>query len=155
MRKFLRSFYYAGKGLYQVILQERNFRFHLCAAVYVYVFSLFYSFSRVEYCVLTILVGGVLAFELANSALERAVGPPPLNKEPDRRLAQSKDMAAGAVLVFAVAAAVCGIFLFWNIPVFAQICSFFVHNIITLVVFLLSLVASYWFIFCFGKKNNT
>ena len=69
-------------------------RFHLCAAFYVYLFSLFYGFGKTEYILITLMVCGVLALELVNSSLERTVERP----APDRYMTAGvvKDMAAGA-----------------------------------------------------------
>lgn len=153
MRKFLHAFVFASKGIYTTILQEQNFRFHLCAAAYIYVFSLFYSFGKLEYCIITILVASVLAAELFNSAIERIVGPP-VAENKTKTHAQIKDMAAGAVLVLAFAALVCGVILFWDISVFYNIIVFFGNNIFLLILFILSLFVSYWFIFRFKKSKN-
>ena len=79
---FLHSFRYAVQGVRTALREERNLRFHVCAAFYVYVFSLFYEFTRAEYCLITIMVGGVMALELVNSSLERAVERP----VPERRV---------------------------------------------------------------------
>ena len=101
---FLHSFRYAVQGVRTALREERNLRFHVCAAFYVYVFSLFYEFTRAEYCLITIMVGGVMALELVNSSLERAVERP----VPERYMTAGavKDMAAGAVLVFSIASGV-------------------------------------------------
>ena len=153
MASFLRSFVYAAQGLKLAVLEERNFRFHLCAGFYVFLFSFFYPFGPLEYCLLAILVGGVMALELLNSALERTVA----NPKPHRyELAGAvKDMAAGAVLVFSIAAAVCGVFLFWNTAVFLDIFRFFVGHLFLLVLLLLSLALAVWFIFYFPPKKIT
>lgn len=151
MQGFWRSFVYAFNGIRVAIKEERNIRFHLCAAVYVFVFSLFYNFGRTEYILLAIITAGVISLELVNSALERAVSRP----SPERYVTAGavKDMAAGAVLVFSIAAAVCGVFLFWNLEVFASIFTFFCTHIVWLCVLLASIAGSIYFIFIFGKKK--
>ena len=73
---FLHSFLYAVQGVRTALREERNLRFHVCTAFYVYVFSLFYEFTCTEYCLITMMVGGVMALELVNSSLERAVERP-------------------------------------------------------------------------------
>lgn len=153
MQKFLRGFIFAGKGIYTAVLQEQNFRFHICAAIYVYAFSLFYSFGKIEYCIITILVASVMSAELFNSSIERIVGPPEGENKTEIK-AKTKDMAAGAVLIFAVAAAICGVILFWDISVFSSIIKYFSQNIFILILFVLSLFVSYLFIYRFGKSKN-
>ena len=103
LRRFLRGFRYAASGVWAALRAERNLRFHLCAAVYVLLFSRFYSFSRAEYALLFLCIGGVMSLELMNSAVERAVDRPDASHWAAAGLA--KDMAAGAVLVFSIAAA--------------------------------------------------
>ncbi len=147
---FLNGFAYAAKGVKLAVLEERNFRFHLCAGFYVFLFSLFYPFTSAEYALLTVLVGGVLALELVNSSLERAVWKPSPQKY--EMAGAVKDMAAGAVLVFCIAAAVAGVFLFWNTAVFAVIFRFFMARLWLLALLLLSLGVSGWFIFGFATQ---
>ena len=113
MRRFLRGFRYAWAGIVAAVRTERNFRFHLCAAAYVLWFSQYYTFTRVEYALLALCIGGVMALELVNSAVERAVDKPDVAHW--RAAGSAKDMAAGAVLVFSAAAVVVGPLPFWRL----------------------------------------
>lgn len=153
MRAFLRSFVYALNGIRVGIKEERNLRFHLCVAVYLYAFSAFYNFSKMQYALLTVLVAGVVALEIVNSAFERTVSRP----SPERYVTAGvvKDMAAGAVLIFSIAAAVCGVFLFWDTTVFRHIAVFFLRYPVLLLLLAASFAGSAWFIFGFGKKPET
>ena len=147
---FLHSFRYAVQGVRTALREERNLRFHVCAAFYVYLFSLFYEFTRVEYCLITIMVGGVMALELVNSSLERAVERP----VPERYMTAGavKDMAAGAVLVFSIASAVCGVLLFWDTAAFARMWRFFLRWPALALVLAATLVPAFRFIF--GKRGE-
>lgn len=150
IRTFLQSFGYAAKGLRVAVKEERNLRFHLCTAFYVYLFSFFYGFTRLEYCVLTLLIVGVISLELVNSAFERSMSRP--SHEKYMAAGAVKDIAAGAVLVFCIGAAFCGFLMFWDLAVFARIFGFFMQNILLLILLLVSLAASAWFIFFWHKK---
>ncbi|MEG1873219.1 MAG: diacylglycerol kinase family protein [Ruthenibacterium sp.] len=147
--RFFDSFRYAANGIFTAVQQERNMRFHLCTAVYVYLFSAFYNFGKTEYAILTVLVCGVLALELINSSLERTVERP----SPERYQSAGvvKDMAAGAVLVYSIGAAVCGALLFWDVSVFKTMLTFFMQYPLALICLLASLALSGWFVF--GKKG--
>ncbi len=142
---FFSSFRYAFNGIVTAIKQERNLRFHLCAAGYVLLFSLFYEFTKTEYCILVLAICGVIAMELVNSALERTVA----NPEPARWLTAGvvKDMAAGAVLVFSIGAAVCGILLFWQPHTLLEIAEWFFRRPLVLLLLCGSLAASWVFVF--------
>ena len=109
--RFVDSFLYAAQGIRTAVREERNMRFHLCAAFYVYLFSLFYGFDKTEYILITLMVCGVLALELVNSAIERAVDKPDTTHWWSAGAA--KDMAAGAVLVMAIGTVVVAVCLFW------------------------------------------
>lgn len=148
---FYASFLYAAQGIRTALREERNMRFHLCTAFYVYLFSAFYDFTRTEYCLITIMVGGVLALELVNSSLERTVERP----SPDRYRTAGvvKDMAAGGVLVFSIGAAVCGVLLFWDVAAFRRMWQFFTTNWTALVLLAASLACAWLFVF--GKKGES
>ncbi len=145
MRKFFNGFKYAANGIYLAIMQERNLRFHICAAIYVYAFSFFYSFTKMQYALITVIVCGVIALEIVNSAIERLCDNPPPEKHDIAGVV--KDMAAGAVLIFSIGAAVCGALLFWNTVIFINIFMFFANNLLILSAFILSVALSVWFIF--------
>ena len=149
MRSFLKGFACAAFGIATAIKEERNMRFHLCAACYVLLFSLFYHLSAAEYCILFFVISLVLSCELVNSAIERIVDG--LSPEWNKTAGLAKDIAAGAVLVTCIGAAACGFLLFWNTAVFKMICRFFLSTPILLVLLVLSLAASLGFVFCFDK----
>lgn len=150
MAAFFKGFYYAAKGVARALREERNLRFHVCAAFYVVLFSFFYAFTAVQYALLAVLIAGVLALEMVNSALERAVD---LASPQKSRLAETaKNMAAGAVLVFAAGAAVCGVLLFWNTEVFGKIYRYFADMPWLLIPLAASFGVCGWFVF--GLKNR-
>ena len=120
-------------------------RFHLCTAVYVLLFSLFYDFSKAEYGVLILAICGVMAMELVNSAIERTVE----NPEPARWRTAGvvKDMAAGGVLVFSIGAAAYGLLLFWQPQVLLGMAVWFFHRPLAALALVISLVLSWLFVF--------
>lgn len=150
MAAFFRGFKYAAKGVAQALCEERNLRFHICVAIYVVIFSFFYGLSAAQYALLSAVIAGVLALELLNSALERAVD---LACPGESKLAgAAKNMAAGAVLVFALGAVVCGVLLFWDLDVFQKIINYFAQNPWLLLPLAASLALCGWFVFGFGRR---
>ncbi|WP_172369284.1 diacylglycerol kinase family protein [Sporosarcina jiandibaonis] len=110
MQKFIKSFGYAFEGILHAVKTERNFKFHVAAAVIVISSGLLTGLAYTEWYVILVLIGGVLALELLNSAIERVV-----NLVTMERLLlakQAKDLAAGAVLIFAICSAVIGLLIF-------------------------------------------
>lgn len=151
---FFKAFTYAAKGICHAVTHERNMRFHLCAAVTVIILSLFYDFTRTEYWLLFLCIGSVISSELVNTAVESAVDLTADGKFSDRAK-NAKDCAAGAVLVSAVFAAVCGISLFWDISVFKRIILWFSDNLWAAFIAVIWFAAAFAFVFAFnGKKSN-
>ena len=110
MRNFIKSFRYAFEGILHAIKTERNFKLHLIATVIVITSGLVTGLEFVEWYIIIILIGGMLALELLNSAIERAVNLVTLERLPLAK--HVKDLAAGAVLVFAITSAIIGLFIF-------------------------------------------
>lgn len=109
MRKFFKSFTYAFQGVIHG-LTERNFKFHAVATIVVVFAGIYVEISMTEWFIVIMLIGGVLALELMNSAVERVVDLITSDQHPLAK--QAKDLAAGAVLVFAIASAIIGLIIF-------------------------------------------
>ena len=109
MTGFLKGFVYAWRGIVAGA-EGRNFRVMLAAAAGVVVLGCFLGISTVEWGLLTLAMGLVLALELLNTAGERLVDI--LSPDHDPRYGMVKDILAGAVLVAALAAAIVGSLVF-------------------------------------------
>ncbi|MBQ8826135.1 MAG: diacylglycerol kinase family protein [Oscillospiraceae bacterium] len=124
--KFFKGFGFAGQGIVYAVKTQQNFRFHLTAAVWVLLLSLFYKFTAVEYAVLFIAIGAVLSSELINTAVEKTVD---LCTQEENKLAKAaKDVSAGAVLVSAVSAVCIAVCLFRDFSVITYIIEFMLLN---------------------------
>lgn len=108
--RFLRSFVFAYAGIRSALKSEQNIRFHVTAAIIVVAAGFWTGLSAAEWMVVVLLIGGMLAFELFNSSMERIVDLASPDLHPLAK--QAKDMAAGAVLVFAIASAIIGLLIF-------------------------------------------
>lgn len=106
----LQSFMFAIEGIRTAIRDERNMRIHLAFSVLVIGCALIFSLSAWEWVVVIMAIGGMLALELVNTAIERIVD---LVTEEYHPLAkQAKDLAAGAVFIYAIVSVVIGIMIF-------------------------------------------
>jgi undecaprenol kinase len=108
--RFFRSFKFAAEGIKTALKTEQNVRFHVFAAAVVFASAFLTGLSNTEWLIVTGLVGGMVALEMVNSALERTVDLATAEFHPLAK--QAKDMAAGAVLVFAIASAIIGLLIF-------------------------------------------
>ncbi|MET3699280.1 undecaprenol kinase [Bacillus oleivorans] len=122
-RTFLSSFKVAISGILLVSKQEKNFQFHLVCAAIAIIFGCIFSISWIEWFFVCSAIFGVLTFELLNSSIERVVD---LVTEDYHDLAKAaKDMASGAVFLFAVYAVIIGMIVFlpkiWSLLLYHEI----------------------------------
>ena len=110
IKRLLASFSFATQGLLHVISKERNMQIHLTIACIVLFLAYFLSISKIELIILLLCIGIVISLESINTAIERTVD---LCTDEIKPLAkQAKDIAAGAVFVFAIFSVIIGIIIF-------------------------------------------
>lgn len=110
IRKRLKSFTYAGKGIKSFITREHNAWIHSAATIIVVILGMYFDISVTEWTMLIICIGMVFAAEAFNTAIERLVNL--VSPEQNKTAGDVKDIAAGAVLICAVAAAMVGLLIF-------------------------------------------
>ncbi len=110
LKKQLRSFGYAWKGIRCCVGKEQNLSFHLIATVVTVTAGFILGITRTEWMIILLCIGVVIAAELFNTAIEKLVDV--VSPEQHPLAGQVKDIAAGAVLVCAVAAAMIGLIIF-------------------------------------------
>jgi len=109
-KKQLRSFKYAWRGICACVGKEQNLDFHLLVMVLVIIAGFAFGITRMEWIAVILCFGMVIGAELFNSAVERLTD----LAHPDFHplAGKVKDIAAGAVLVTAIAAAAVGVIVF-------------------------------------------
>lgn len=105
------SFGFAAQGLGTAIRTERNMRIHLLAVVVITTISAFLSLTPVEWTVLVLTMGMVVAAELMNTAIEAVVDL--ACPRPHTLAAVAKNAAAAAVLVTAIVAVIVAWLMLW------------------------------------------
>jgi diacylglycerol kinase len=104
------AFRYALQGFARTIRTQRSMKIHLCVAILVLIVGIFVRLERIEWALIAICVGLVLASELINTALEAVVDIASPTFHPKAKIA--KDAAAAAVFVFAVVSVIVGLLVF-------------------------------------------
>jgi undecaprenol kinase len=108
-KRFYKSFMYAWSGIIQTFKTERNFQIHVCISIAMIIVGFLLPFTDFEWIVVLFLIGGMLALELMNTALEHVVD---LVTEDVKPLAKAaKDAAAGAVFVYALLSVIIGVII--------------------------------------------
>ena len=104
------SFKHAFNGIIYGIKNTRNLKIDLFVAIVVIILGFVLKVSLIEWTILILCIALVMSLELINTAIEEAVNLAMPNIHPIAKI--SKDVAAGAVMFFALASAVIGIILF-------------------------------------------
>lgn len=104
-----RSFFFAFAGLGYLFRTQRNARIHLAAAVIVIGLGVWLRIGRVEWAVLAFTIALVLILEGLNTAIEGAIDLAMPRLHPTAK--HAKDLAAGMVLVAAMASIVVGVLI--------------------------------------------
>ncbi len=111
MKTFLKSFVYAGEGIIDGFIEGRNMKSHVLSAILVLIAGWLTGLSQMEWMLIIILIAGMMALELMNTAVEYVVDLVTTDVHPLAK--KAKDVAAGSVLIFAIASAIVGCMIFF------------------------------------------
>jgi diacylglycerol kinase len=110
MKKFIKSFGYAFKGLAAAWKDQHNLKVQAVMGTLVIIAGFYFQIHVMEWYVILIVIGIVLSLELINTALESLVDL--VTQEHLPLAGKIKDIAAGAVLMFSIIAAIIGVLIF-------------------------------------------
>ncbi len=106
----IRSFGFAMRGIAVTFKGQVNFRIHIFIAICVITTGFILNINAMEWVVILLTIAMVLSLEAMNTAIEHLVDlVSPTHHEMAGKV---KDIAAGAVLIGAIAAAAIGIIIF-------------------------------------------
>lgn len=107
---FAESVGHALDGIFYTTNHERNFRIEIFFAIVVTIASFVFKVSLIEWCILVLVMGMILALEMINTAMERCVD---LVTKDYKELAKiAKDVSAGAVFIMSMFSIIIGIIVF-------------------------------------------
>ena len=109
-KKRVKSFGFAFTGLYELVKSEPNARIHLAATICAVWAGFLLRISNTEWCIVSMAIALVWATEAFNTVIEKIVDH--LFPEYHETARIAKDISAGAVLVCAIAALICGLIIF-------------------------------------------
>lgn len=147
--KLSNSFRCAFRGITLCVQTERNFRIHLCAALYVTVFACAARLNASSSALLCVCFSMMLGAELLNTAIERLCDRNACGY--DGFVRDAKDIAAAAVFICALFCVVVGIILFSREAAVQNIITFFLQKLWALALLVLTLPFAAVFVFAFNK----
>lgn len=108
--KRAKSFSHAGRGLWIFLKTTHNAWIHVAVFMLAIALGIYYGISHIEWMILVLAGGLVLTVEAVNTAIEIDIDLTSPEYHPYAR--DTKDVAAGAVLIAAFVATTVGIFIF-------------------------------------------
>lgn len=110
MKRFIKSVGFALNGIRILLKNERHFKIHLIAFLFVIILGVFLNINRIEWMFIFITSALVMTLEAINSALEKLCDH--VTPTQHETIKMVKDIAAGAVLIAAFFALVIGSIIF-------------------------------------------
>lgn len=144
IKRFINSVGYALNGIKIGIKEERNMRIDITAMLFVWHLIPFYDFTVVEVGFIVFITFLIPAFELMNTAVERAVYKP--DNEHYMPAGAAKDTAAGAVFIVAIGAAIVGAMVFLQPDGLRNVLQFYTENILHVIALISYIIIAYFFI---------
>ena len=108
--KRIKSFTYAFKGIFYMMRTQHNFWIQIIIGLLAIFLGFVFNISLFEWVLVILSCGIVLTAETFNSAIETLADT--VNPNHDPKIGLVKDLAAGAVLISAIAAAIVGLIIF-------------------------------------------
>lgn len=108
--KRAKSFTYAGRGIWVFIKTTHNAWIHLAILALAIALGIYFHITVIEWMMLVLIGGFVLVSEAFNTAIEIDIDLTSPEYHPYAK--DTKDVAAGAVLISAITALIIGVFIF-------------------------------------------
>jgi len=106
----VRSFGYAINGIKYTLLTQHNFFIHITLTAIAIILGFLLDISKNEWVAIIIVIGLVLSAEVLNTAIEEIVNL--ISPQKNKKAGIIKDLAAGAVLLLAIASLLTGLIIF-------------------------------------------
>jgi diacylglycerol kinase len=111
LKRLIKSFAHAFKGLYFTLKREQNFRLDILIAIVAIAMAFYFPVGALRRIVIVLIIATILVLELVNSVLERIIDI--MRPRIDHTAKNIKDMMSAVVLIVALAAIIIGILIFW------------------------------------------
>ena len=107
----LKSVKYAFKGAFLLITTESSIKIQFCIGIIMTILGFYYQLSATEWIIQILCIALILALEGINTAIEEIADF--IHPEHHTKIGLIKDLAAGAVFIFAIAASVIGFIIYF------------------------------------------
>lgn len=114
MRKpaFHKSFFNAINGVIWMLKSERNFQLEIFGLIINLFLIVYLQLNNIDTAIILIVSFAILSLEILNTCVEKICDI--LQPEYDERIKIIKDIAAGSVVLMAIASVFVGILIYWK-----------------------------------------
>ncbi|MEI8360967.1 MAG: diacylglycerol kinase family protein [bacterium] len=110
LKRLIKSFTYAFKGLVKTWREEQNLQIHTVMAIITILIGFLFGLSSIEWLFLILCITLVVIMEVVNSAVERVTDI--LKPRIHGYVKEIKDIMAAAVLLASISAVIVGLIIF-------------------------------------------
>lgn len=107
----MNSFVYAGEGLYEAFLRNRNFKIQIGISFCVLIVGFLLNITKTDWILLLMTLVLGLCIEMLNSAVEEMTNL--ITAKWSIHAKKAKDIAAGAMLLYSFFAVIIGLLIFY------------------------------------------
>ena len=107
----LKSVKYAIKGAFLLITTESSIKVQFCIGIIMTILGFYYQLSTTEWIIQILCIALIMAIEGMNTAIEEIADF--IHPEHHTKIGLIKDLAAGAVFIFAIAATIIGCIIYF------------------------------------------
>ena len=107
----LKSVKYAFKGAFLLVTTESSIKIQFCIGIIMTILGFYYQLSTTEWIIQILTIALIMAIEGLNTAIEEIADF--IHPEHHTKIGLIKDLAAGAVFIFAIAASIVGCIIYF------------------------------------------
>ena len=111
LKRFVKSFGYAGEGIKYAFYHEQNIFVMMFAGIIAVILGIVFNITYTERLVILVLIGVILSMEMMNTAIEACVNLHDGDKK-SKYGKVAKDCASGAVAIASIFAFIIGLLIF-------------------------------------------
>lgn len=104
------KFMVALRGIKKVFMTELSFRIHVAIAVILIIINFMIGMSGLEWIIVILVLGSVMAAEIFNTAVEDMMDV--YSRKYDDKIKDIKDISAGAVLLLTIISVIIGLIIY-------------------------------------------
>ncbi|MCB0461436.1 MAG: diacylglycerol kinase family protein [Flavobacteriaceae bacterium] len=106
----IKSIGYAFKGAYYLIATEASIKVQFAIGIIITIAGFYFELSTTEWMIQILVIALIMAFEGLNTAIEEIANF--IHPEYHKKIGLIKDISAGAVFIFAIAAIIIGLIIY-------------------------------------------